>query len=76
MPLTPEELAEREPLWNARVLAKIEETEGHEARKLARRELRRAGRERTLPPPAAAAVGRNSPCPCGSGRKFKKCCGR
>ncbi|MBM78373.1 MAG: zinc chelation protein SecC [Crocinitomicaceae bacterium] len=20
-------------------------------------------------------VGRNSPCPCGSGRKFKKCCG-
>lgn len=22
------------------------------------------------------AVGRNDPCPCGSGRKFKKCCGR
>ncbi|MBF0552279.1 MAG: SEC-C domain-containing protein, partial [Deltaproteobacteria bacterium] len=21
-------------------------------------------------------VGRNEPCPCGSGRKFKKCCGR
>ncbi|MFC1526264.1 SEC-C metal-binding domain-containing protein [Candidatus Latescibacterota bacterium] len=21
-----------------------------------------------------AAVGRNDPCPCGSGRKFKKCC--
>lgn len=20
------------------------------------------------------AIGRNSPCPCGSGRKFKKCC--
>ena len=20
-------------------------------------------------------VGRNDPCPCGSGRKFKKCCG-
>jgi preprotein translocase subunit SecA len=20
-------------------------------------------------------VGRNEPCPCGSGRKFKKCCG-
>jgi uncharacterized protein YecA (UPF0149 family) len=20
------------------------------------------------------AVGRNDPCPCGSGRKFKKCC--
>jgi hypothetical protein len=27
--------------------------------------------------PAAAAVkaGRNDPCPCGSGKKFKKCCG-
>jgi len=24
---------------------------------------------------AGAAVGRNDPCPCGSGRKFKKCCG-
>ncbi|MFP4053121.1 MAG: anaerobic sulfatase maturase [Phycisphaerae bacterium] len=24
----------------------------------------------------AAAPGRNDPCPCGSGRKFKKCCGR
>jgi uncharacterized protein len=23
----------------------------------------------------AAKVGRNDPCPCGSGRKFKKCCG-
>ncbi|HUT75007.1 MAG TPA: SEC-C metal-binding domain-containing protein [Armatimonadota bacterium] len=21
-------------------------------------------------------VGRNDPCPCGSGRKYKKCCGR
>jgi SEC-C motif-containing protein len=23
----------------------------------------------------AAAIGRNDPCPCGSGRKYKKCCG-
>ncbi|WP_339724673.1 SEC-C metal-binding domain-containing protein [uncultured Paraglaciecola sp.] len=21
-------------------------------------------------------VGRNDPCPCGNGRKFKKCCGK
>ncbi len=28
------------------------------------------------PPPrtAAAKVGRNDPCPCGSGKKYKKCC--
>ena len=23
-----------------------------------------------------AKVGRNAPCPCGSGKKFKKCCGK
>ena len=23
----------------------------------------------------ATKVGRNAPCPCGSGRKYKKCCG-
>ena len=26
--------------------------------------------------PGAAPPGRNDPCPCGSGRKFKACCGR
>lgn len=33
--------------------------------------------EPALPMPflAPAAVGRNDPCPCGSGRKYKKCCG-
>ncbi|HEY6010722.1 MAG TPA: SEC-C metal-binding domain-containing protein [Nitrospirota bacterium] len=23
----------------------------------------------------SSKVGRNEPCPCGSGRKFKRCCG-
>jgi hypothetical protein len=27
------------------------------------------------PPPATAKVGRNDPCPCGSGKKYKKCHG-
>ena len=27
------------------------------------------------PQPKAAKAGRNDPCPCGSGKKFKKCCG-
>jgi uncharacterized protein YecA (UPF0149 family) len=39
---------------------------------------------RTSPPPAARprvvkkfpGTGRNEPCPCGSGRKYKVCCGR
>ena len=25
---------------------------------------------------ADATPGRNDPCPCGSGKKYKKCCGR
>ncbi|MFN8204356.1 MAG: SEC-C metal-binding domain-containing protein [Solirubrobacteraceae bacterium] len=28
-----------------------------------------------LPTRVATAVGRNDPCPCGSGRKYKRCCG-
>jgi preprotein translocase subunit SecA len=28
------------------------------------------------PPPPASKVGRNAPCPCGSGKKYKNCCGR
>ncbi len=27
-------------------------------------------------PEAPRKVGRNDPCPCGSGKKYKKCCGR
>jgi SWIM/SEC-C metal-binding protein len=36
--------------------------------------------ERLLNPPepkrAEKKVGRNEPCPCGSGKKHKKCCGK
>jgi preprotein translocase subunit SecA len=49
------------------------------------REATRAGRrepegDAQAPKPAPvrkeARVGRNDPCPCGSGKKYKKCCGR
>jgi uncharacterized protein YecA (UPF0149 family) len=26
--------------------------------------------------PTKKKIGRNEPCPCGSGKKYKKCCGR
>jgi len=36
--------------------------------------------ERLLNPPkpkiAEKKLGRNEPCPCGSGKKYKKCCGK
>ena len=31
--------------------------------------------ERVEPIKATQAPSRNDPCPCGSGKKFKKCCG-
>ena len=45
-----------------------------------RQSLRPATRDLRQQAPAAAPrpakVGRNDPCPCGSGKKYKKCCGR
>jgi len=44
----------------------------------AQRMAERAGYEsRERPPPhrASPKIGRNSPCPCGSGKKYKRCCG-
>jgi len=32
-------------------------------------------KSRPVPDLSPGKVGRNSPCPCGSGKKFKRCCG-
>lgn len=32
------------------------------------------GENRTLPIVKGIKIGRNEPCPCGSGKKYKKCC--
>lgn len=53
--------------------------EGEQAKqkRLAReREQQRASRIRTAHPRIAPKVGRNDPCPCGSGKKYKQCHGR
>jgi len=42
-------------------------------RKLAR--IRHAAAQAPWPP-RQTKIGRNEPCPCGSGRKYKRCCGR
>lgn len=34
-----------------------------------------ASRKRKAQQAVSAKIGRNAPCPCGSGRKYKKCCG-
>ena len=35
-----------------------------------------SGSSRNAQPSGAAKVGRNAACPCGSGRKYKRCCGK
>ena len=40
---------------------------------------RRQAQENQAAAPVASQeprVGRNAPCPCGSGKKYKKCCGK
>jgi hypothetical protein len=39
-----------------------------------RRQLAEKGSQEEPPPPPKKKIGRNDPCPCGSGKKFKKCC--
>jgi preprotein translocase subunit SecA len=36
----------------------------------------RAGHADVIDMKTKQKVGRNDPCPCGSGKKFKKCCGQ
>ncbi len=43
-----------------------------DAGRAAQQRIHQKGRE----PVRSQKVGRNEPCPCGSGRKYKKCCGR
>ncbi len=42
---------------------------------LAEEEKMLADTEKVQPIKAETQPGRNDPCPCGSGKKYKKCCG-
>ena len=50
--------------------------EGENAQREAARNVNRPARQVTQPVKAAPKVGRNDPCPCGSGKKYKNCCGK
>jgi uncharacterized protein YecA (UPF0149 family) len=58
--LTPEEYTEALKIWNKK-----------ESRFLKEMLLDPTPKQMARRPPK---VGRNDPCPCGSGKKFKKCC--
>jgi len=53
-----------------------DEFSGFEGQQQAAIENSEAGESKPDPIKADDKVPRNAPCPCGSGRKFKKCCGR
>jgi hypothetical protein len=58
---TPEAIAARQQRWAREAEEEASEVEAEES----------------VPPPyirLAPRIGRNDPCPCGSGKKFKKCC--
>lgn len=50
--------------------------EGETAQREAARNVNRPAPARTQPVKADPKVGRNDPCPCGSGKKYKNCCGK
>jgi SEC-C motif domain protein len=65
--------------FKARYAENGEDKEHHELgqfRKLDGRWLFTEGKMGGRQPITSAKVGRNDPCPCGSGSKFKKCCGK
>ncbi|MCG7849938.1 MAG: DUF1186 domain-containing protein [ANME-2 cluster archaeon] len=83
----PEEVSKRQARWERekrRKEEKEEEKERHATQKLEPREksiaieLKRLEIANTLNErnvlPIDGKIGRNEPCPCGSGKKFKKCC--
>jgi preprotein translocase subunit SecA len=60
-------------------LFKIQVREDREIKRVSRSQRlifnRGEGGEVQKPVQKAKKVGRNEPCPCGSGKKYKKCCG-
>jgi len=60
--------------YNAALLAQRQATQ--EVEELSSEQETYASRLSTPTLEKVASVGRNEPCPCGSGRKYKKCCGK
>ena len=50
--------------------------EGENAQREAARNVNRPAKTVTQPIKSGPKVGRNDPCPCGSGKKYKNCCGK
>jgi preprotein translocase subunit SecA len=66
-------------LYNAKIVPRDEQEQvkGQPLRNLTTSgPLKTGGKALKVKPVTSKKVGRNDPCPCGSGKKYKKCCGR
>jgi len=57
-------------------LFKIQIKEETQVKVAQRQNIRRSDGDGAQPVKKAYKIGRNDPCPCGSGKKYKKCCGK
>jgi preprotein translocase subunit SecA len=57
------------------VVPRLSSTERTQTIKVANSKQNIAPTQKPMPVRAQKKVGRNDPCPCGSGKKYKKCCG-
>jgi len=70
---TPDMMREENAELAAKVIRICLKSEG--AQRIRYRGADERSDEDVVPPSKKAHVGRNDPCPCGSGKKYKKCCG-
>ena len=69
------ETREELPRQNAQYRESREDLPGENATRAAA-SAQQGPREKVMPAKAAPRIGRNDPCPCGSGKKYKNCHGR
>jgi preprotein translocase subunit SecA len=80
-PVRREEEEQLGNIWKAKQYTAPNEFESNFRKQAARRDAEAAAASKEDAPPQPERreepkISRNAPCPCGSGKKFKKCCGR
>ncbi len=68
-----EEMNHNIQLDTVRYLFNVQSPEKMQRRRVAK-PIREAGKRVNKPIVKKKKIGRNDPCPCGSGKKYKKCC--
>ena len=70
------EAARQQQMQQQRERAKVDVNKLQASRMQAAAQAGQQERQRTMPIQAEKKIGRNDPCPCGSGKKYKNCHGK